>query len=120
MPQVADARAHALAPHVEVRGAVVNRRDDRFEAQAADDHAVAGRDMADGGWRMAAESGDWSRAGALAGEDPFGDRVDGRAGVAARAFRSRPSTTRRGKRCAIAAAFEPSAASMTSSISLRA
>ena len=36
-PGVAQARAHALAAHVEIGGTVVDRRDDGFESEAADD-----------------------------------------------------------------------------------
>ena len=51
--QVAEAGAHPLAAHVEVRRAVVNRGDDRFEPEAADDHAVAHRHPAVRGVRSA-------------------------------------------------------------------
>src|SRR3954469_14483239 len=44
--QIADAGAHPLAADVEIGGAIVNRGDGRFEAEAADDDAGTDRDQA--------------------------------------------------------------------------
>ena len=57
-PQIAEARAHPFAAHVELRRAVVDRRHHALEPQAADHHAVAHVAVA----RPSGESGGTVRA----------------------------------------------------------
>ena len=51
--EIADAGAHALAADVELRRAVVNRRDDRFQSEASHDDAIPDADIAECRWRIA-------------------------------------------------------------------
>src|SRR5512142_93977 len=53
--QVAQARAHPLPADVEIRGAVVKAGDDGFEAEAADDDAIADLNRR-GDWRLRARA----------------------------------------------------------------